>query len=87
MRAGCINENRCDACPVWHVDRTNRNEVADGIDALVNEGFGVDGAALEIEQIAELAIGEAGETGELSDAGIIAGAMVLIASGKCNKVW
>lgn len=88
MRAGCIQEERCTFCPVLLIDEDIRNEVADQIDGLVHEGNGVDGTVLNAEDIKELSLAIMHRyNGSPEDVPVVAGAMVMIASGLCDKVW
>lgn len=88
MRAGCVTESRCEYCPVRLIVNDDvRNVVADQVDTLVHAGYGVDGVELGAKKIAELTVEQARRDGDREDVGIVAGAMVLVASGQCNKVW
>lgn len=86
MRAGCFDENRCGPCPLWFVNESARDEIADQVDSLVNRGHGIDGTKLDATSIVELCEGEARSNGSPEDIGIVAGAMVLINSGVCKEI-
>ena len=86
MRVGCLDRMPCESCPMWHVDKKFRIDAGTIIKELVDDGYLEEGENLSVVTIADLAIGEARENGDPSDAGIIIGALALIAAGKCDKV-